>query len=285
MREKAPIDAQISRLADRQHGHVARQQLLGLGLSPRAITARVAAGRLIQVHAGVYAVGHVPRSALARAHAAVLACGADAALSHESALALYGLREWPGTPQVTARKERRRPGIVTHRSQTLEGDVWTRHGIRTTTPVRTIADIAPNRTDRQLTRLINDARLAKQLNQTQLAKLLDRCPRAQRLIDPQQNATRSTLEDDFVRWLHRHRLPMPARNVIIDGYEVDAVYPAHRLIIELDSWTYHRSHQSFTSDHRRDAEHRARGLDTIRYTGELLTDEEAERLRARLSRS
>jgi putative AbiEi antitoxin of type IV toxin-antitoxin system len=283
--EKAPIDALIGHVAERQHGHITREQLLALGLSPRAITARVLAGKLIRVHNGVYAVGHAPRNALARAHAAVLACGGAAALSHESALASWGLREWPRTHEVTVRSRRTRPGIRTHRSTTLQGDVWTHHGIRTTNPVRTLADIAPRRTDRQLTRLINDARRAQHLNPTALRRLLVRCPRARELVDPTQNPTRSGLEDDFVAWIARHNLPMPRLNVPFHGREVDALYEDQRLIIELDDWLYHGDRSTYNADHRRDADHRALGYETIRYTGELLTDAEAEGLRARLSRS
>ena len=222
--------------------------------------------------------------ALAKAAAAVLACGPQAALSHESALALWGLRSWPNTPEVTAPGERRRPGIRTHRSATLHKDVWTRHAVRTTNPVRTICDIAPRRTDRQLTRIVQDARLQKHLNDAKLTQLLRRCSRLQALIDPHQNPTRSTLEDDFVAWIKQHRLPMPQLNTMLNGYLVDALYADQKLVIELDSWTYHQGRDAFQRDHARDSAHRAQGHDTIRYTGEQLTDAEAAGLRRRLSR-
>jgi very-short-patch-repair endonuclease len=283
--EKAPRDALIGRLAERQHGYITREQLLTLGLSPRAISARVTAGTLIRIYNGVYAVGHVPRGALARSHAAVLACGTKAALSHESAVAQWGLREWPRVPEVTAPSRHTRPGIRTHRSLTLAGDVWTRNGIRTTSPVRTIIDVAPRRTDRQLTRLVQDARLKKHLNATQLHRLLLRCPRLERLIDPTQNPTKSELEDAFVAWIKKHKLPMPRINTkLANGKEVDALYEKEKLIIELDGWPYHSGHKSFVSDHRRDSDHRTLGFDTVRYTDEQLTDAEAANLRRRLSR-
>jgi very-short-patch-repair endonuclease len=271
-------------LADRQHGHVTRAQLLDLGLTPSAIGRRVDGNALIVVHKGVYAVGAPRRAALARPAAAVLACGPEAALSHESALALWGLRAWPATPEVTAPTEKRRPGISTHRSTTLGRDVRTEQAVRTTNPVRTIVDIAPRRTDRQLIRLVQEARLAKHLNDTSLRTLLDRYPRLQPLIDPTQNPTRSKLEDDFVAWIKKHKLPMPRINTKLNGKEVDALYEQEKLIVELDGWPYHSGRKAFHSDHQRDSDHRTLGFDTVRYTGEQLTDAEAANLRRRLGR-
>lgn len=66
-----------------------RAQLLALGCSSRWIDSQIRQGLLIPVHAGVYAVGHVPRHAHCRTMAAVLACGEGAAASHWSAAALW----------------------------------------------------------------------------------------------------------------------------------------------------------------------------------------------------
>lgn len=235
MREKVPIGALISTVAGRQHNFVTRAQLLGLGLSKQAITARLHAVELTAVHAGVYAVGAVPTDPVSRAHAAVLACGPRAALSHDSAAALWGLRRWPSTPEVTARSEKRRPRIHTHRSTTLNAvDITTNYGIPVTTVVRTIVDINRRLTDRQLPRVVNDARLAHHLKPSRLDELLRRCPRAGRLIDPTQAPTRSTLEDEFVAFVRRYGLPMPRLNVKVGGREVDAIFEAEKVIVELD---------------------------------------------------
>jgi hypothetical protein len=132
---------------------VTRAQLRELGLSASAITDRCVTRRLVRVHHGVYFVGHPERTPLARADAAVLACGPRAALSHDSAAALYGLRRWPPVPEISSALQHRRPGIRTHQTRTLtRADITTREGIRVTTPARTIIDIAPRLTDRQLTR-------------------------------------------------------------------------------------------------------------------------------------
>jgi putative AbiEi antitoxin of type IV toxin-antitoxin system len=78
----------IAGLATAQHGIVARGQLFNAGFPPHDIDYRLKAGRLIAVHRGVYAVGHLPPSPHAKAMAAVLACGPSAVLSHRSAGAL-----------------------------------------------------------------------------------------------------------------------------------------------------------------------------------------------------
>ena len=78
----------------------------------------------------------------------MLACGERTALSHDSAAALYGLREWPRVPEVSSPRRFRIAGIRAHRTTTLtRADVTTRHGIPVTTVARTTADIAPRLTD------------------------------------------------------------------------------------------------------------------------------------------
>ncbi len=87
------------------------------------------------MHAGVYALGYRRNDRLARAAAAVLACGAGAVLSHHSAAALWGFRKWRDGPiDVTAPGEHRRPAVTTHRSALNRRGVTTHHGIRVTTP-------------------------------------------------------------------------------------------------------------------------------------------------------
>src|SRR5258705_6283166 len=101
-------------LAGRQHGVVARRQLLALGFNRREIEHRLARGRLHLVMHGVYAVGWPELTRERRWMAAVLACGNDAMLSHRSAAALWGIgKEQRGRTDVSVgrRCELRRPGL------------------------------------------------------------------------------------------------------------------------------------------------------------------------------
>jgi Transcriptional regulator, AbiEi antitoxin len=70
-----------------------RAQLLELGFSPQAITHRIARGRLHRLWRGVYAVGRPQVTQHGRWTAAVLSCGRHAVLSHDTAAALWGLRQ------------------------------------------------------------------------------------------------------------------------------------------------------------------------------------------------
>jgi very-short-patch-repair endonuclease len=263
-----------------QHGHIARAQLLGLGFSVEAIKYRVRAGELVRVHAGVYAVGYLRVEPVARAMAAVLACGEDAVLSHDSAAALWGLGRWPEIPEVTTPKHVRRPNITTHRSATLEpNDIRTELNVPTVSAGRAIADIAARLSDKQLTRATQDARHDGHLHATDLHRLLLRCPRLQDLVDPKQNPTRSGFEDELTRWLTKHRLPIPIINTHVNGHQVDALYPEHKLILELDSWPYHKEYPQWRSDRERDGENLAQGgYRTLRIPEEL-TDTKAQQLR------
>lgn len=157
-----PLDFAIARVAARQHGNIRRAQLITVGCNDEAIAHRVRTGRLHRVHRGVYAVGRPPITPLERAAAAVLACGPGAALSHASALALWGLRGWPRRHHVTVTKGDPRPeGITVHRSRTLRRrDLTTQRGIRVTTAARALLDSAPALTDNALSRGVNDARRA-----------------------------------------------------------------------------------------------------------------------------
>lgn len=234
----------------------------------------------MRVHAGVYAVGYIRAEPVARAMAAVLACGEGAVLSHDSAAALWGLRRWPEIPEVIAVTYRRRPHVTTHRSTTLErNDLRVQLNVPTVSAGRAIADIAPRLSDKQLTRATQDARHDGHLKPTDLHRLLRRCPRLQQLVDPQQNPTNSGFEDELTRWLTNHGLPIPLINATVNGHQVDALYPEHRLILELDSWPYHKDYPAWRSDRERDGENLAFGGYRTFRIPEQLTDAKANQLR------
>jgi len=62
---------------------------------------------------------------------------------------------------------------------------------------------------------------------------------------------------------------------------VDALWPAARLIVELDSWEFHAHRAAFEKDRDRDTEHLLEGYRTIRVTHRKLS-ESPERLAAQV---
>src|SRR6476661_7403003 len=114
----------LSELAERQHGVVARGQLLGLGFGEGAIEARLGMRRLVALHGGVYAVGQGRVDRRGRWWAGVLAYGGEAMLSHRSAAEFWGLGRQRGSlVEVTAPAGRqgieRRPRLWIHRCRLL----------------------------------------------------------------------------------------------------------------------------------------------------------------------
>ena len=219
--------------------------------------------------------------------AAVLACGPDAALSHRSAGALWRiLPRWPPATEVTTPTKRGHPGVHVHRS--TQADATTQYGIRVTTPARTLVDLADVLNPKHLTRAINEAQVQRLITANELTTLLTRYPgRRTARLTPERGATKSYLEDDFVRFLKRHRLPLPEFNQTIAGHEVDAVYRKQKLVIELDSRQFHTTPRAFERDRDRDADLLNAGFSTLRITDQRLKEQqakEARRLRDILSR-
>lgn len=75
------------------------------------------------------------------------------------------------------------------------------------------------------------------------------------------------------------RLPPPEVNVKLGRWEVDFLWRSHRLVVETDSWTYHRGSVAFEDDHARELDLCAAGYTVLRFTDRQL-EGEAERVMA-----
>jgi predicted transcriptional regulator of viral defense system len=135
--------------------------MLAAGMPEAVIDAWVKRGRLHVIFEGAYAVGHAHLDRPGRWHAAVLACGEGAVLSHRDAAALYGIRDsWRRDIDVTApgRSRHRRAGITVHRPRSLyPDDVCTQQDIPSTTLPRTLLDLSEVISFDRLVRAYNEA--------------------------------------------------------------------------------------------------------------------------------
>lgn len=85
--------------------------------------------------------------------------------------------------------------------------------------------------------------------------------------------SRSDLEEDFLALCRRHRFPLPETNVKIGRWEVDFIWRERRLVVETDSFDYHRGSVAFEDDHARDLDLRSEGFSVLRFTGDQLEHE------------
>jgi very-short-patch-repair endonuclease len=277
-------------LATRQHGVVTRWQLASLGFGVKAIEAALGEGRLSPVHEEVFAVGHTRVSQKGYWWAAVLAYGPDAVLSHQSGAVLWGLRRRRSGPiHVTAplgrQGVRRRTGIWIHRCKLRAKETTVHEGLPVTTVGRTIFDLAEVARYDEVKKA---AEAADRRNLLRLRELEEVCEQGhgRRALRPVRRLLvelgapaegRSPLEIRFAEFLRAHRISAPVQNVDVLGHEVDALWPAAKLIVELDSWEFHGDRAAFERDRARDPKLLIAGYRTIRVTHRRL-DRDADQL-------
>lgn len=275
---------------------VSRRQLFDLGHTRTGIQRRLDKRRLHRVHRAVYAVGHTRLTAKGRWMAAVLACGPGAVLSHRDAAALHDLRQiGSGVVHVTAPSRHTIPGIRCHYDRRLRAeDATIVDAIPVTSVARTYLDLAELVTPGRLIDLLEAGQRQNKLDVAAIDAAVARNP-GRHGSKPLQAAIaeladdppllQSHLERAFRALIRDHGLPQPQYNVYVEGELVDAVWPDHRLVVEVDGWNYHRTKRSFTNDRRRDrtllrAHWRAARFtgDEVRYEGDGVAAELSELL-------
>jgi hypothetical protein len=153
-------DVRVVELAARQYNRFSRAQAQALGFDERTVSRRVETGRWVAVHEAVLAVAPVLDDDLGRWMGATLT-EAGTVLSFASAAAAYGLWDRPRRFEVVTRPgsggPRRLDGLLVHRSETLDGDTTSWHGIPITTVPRTLLDLAAHVGVKLLARLVREA--------------------------------------------------------------------------------------------------------------------------------
>jgi len=95
--------------------------------------------------------------------------------------------------------------------------------------------------------------------------------------EPGTTLTPSELEERFLALCRAAGLPAPLCNhTLVDGATVDFVFADQRLLVETDSWRWHRSRKQLETDRRRDAAHAAQGWPTLRFTHDRITHHPGE---------
>jgi Protein of unknown function (DUF559) len=279
-------------LVARQHGIVARAQLLALGFSAAAIQHRIAYGRLHPVARGIYAVGWPYLDRRRRLAAAVLAAavadradsnptqpylGENTALSHRTAAALWGI----GTEvsaridlSVRGKQEIRRPGLLVRRRPSLPAsEIRLVDDLPVTSPVQTLVDIATELGPIALERAINDADKRDLIDPESLRAALDGHagePGVRPLREILDRLTFQLSDSDLEIYFRpiaaSAGLLSPLSKQWVNGFEVDFYWPDLGLIAETDGLRYHRTPSAQKRDAHRDRTHLIAGMTPLRFT-------------------
>jgi very-short-patch-repair endonuclease len=226
------------------------------------------------VYRGDYAVGSPDLTQHGRWMAAVLASGEGAALSHDSALELFGIREARGGRihvSMPASRRSSHDGIVPHRRTELH--TTTREDIPVTTPIDTLFDVASDKAEAELEALINDAAVRHLITPRQLHRAAQAAgsrrgaAAIRKLLDKQTLLLTDTeLERRMLRISRGAGLPDPKTQARVNGFRVDFHWPDLGIVVEADGGNYHRTPAQQTRDRRRDQRHLTTGLTPLRFT-------------------
>jgi very-short-patch-repair endonuclease len=280
--EMHEVERAIARIAGRQDNVISREQLLSAGLGRGAIAHRVSTGAWQRLHNNVYLLGPAPPSLMARARAAVLACGANAVVSHRSAAEMFGLLPDAGGElhvTVAGRNVAPREGVNRHRiAGFARGETTKMRGIPLTSVARTICDMAATEAAEDVETAFQEALYRDIVTPRAVAAVLEREPRRRgatiiraMLRDPRM--TRSQRERALLKLIDAAQLPRPLTNVRLHGHLVDAYWPAERLVLEFDGWQAHGHRFAFERNRKRDQVMLANGLRVMRVTDRHLEDE------------
>jgi len=271
-------DEQARALLTRQQGRITWAQLAALGVARATASQWAAAGRITKVLPHVYAVGPRIDWVEAQLWEAVLYAGPGAMLSHRSAAHAWGLIKYPPVViEVSTPREKAasiEAVVRVYRGRNVVRDAC--DGFPVTTVPQTLLDLA--RVDEVLLpRALATLDFRRQLRVDELLALcgpgkLGSSALRSALLEhqPALAYTNGELEERFLRWCERWKVPLPKFNVRLHGVTVDAYWPQHGLVVELDGHANHSSHAQLRRDRARDLELRSHDLRVVRYDWALM---------------
>jgi very-short-patch-repair endonuclease len=270
-------DERIGQVAELQRGRITREQLRAAGITDSVTKHLITTGRLIREHQCVYRVRPAIDVPLGRETAAILACGANAFLSHASAAALWKFCDPEAGPvdvTVVRDRHRRTPGIRSHRSGCLlERDARVISGLPLTSPARTLLDRAATLSLHDLGKEVDEAlSVGRIVRPGELEDVVARTNghRGARLLRTvlerrtHETITQSEAERLFLTLVRTAGLPEPETQVRLAGYRVDFLWREERVVFEIDGYRFHTSRRAFDRDRSKDLTLKQAGFDPNR---------------------
>ncbi|MGI8809663.1 MAG: type IV toxin-antitoxin system AbiEi family antitoxin domain-containing protein [Acidimicrobiales bacterium] len=265
-------DRILADIASAQHSVVSRRQAVEAGVSRSALDRRLATGRLLQMHAGVYRLDGHAGSWHRTLTGAVLATGSGSAVSHRGAAFLHRLAGIDPRAEVSVAAGRapRPHDVLVHRVVQLgRPDVGSTDAIPCTRPARTLIDLAAVVGPASLEIALDDALSRRLITVGYLRGRIDALGRQGRggvgtlvhLLEARIDGrprTQSEFERRLLRALRDGGLPAPRTQYEVslpDGRKayLDIAYPEVMLALEADSYRHHSSRLDWARDRTRNS--------------------------------
>ncbi len=276
------LDRAVIDLAARHGGIVSRQMLIDVGKTPHWVDHQVKVGGLTVIKPGFYRVlpldGHLD---LLRAVSVALP---KVVVSHESAAQLLRFPNLPPlvpTVTVPSHTTHRFPGVTVRRASDIRPDHIVKiEGLRTTSLMRTVFDLAGVRDEQYVDEVIGQLVADRRLDLVKFASFHRSLARRGKpgsfaigtiLERRMRRVDRSVLERRGLALLATDGIPEPVTEYPApwdDRERIDIAWPPFRAGIEWDSKAWHTREGDFVNDRRRDREAALAGWVILRYTWE-----------------
>ena len=275
-------DLKLASAAARNGGVVTTSILRTCGFSKPAIQAALRRGHLTRWGRGVYLVGPLTDDLTeARAAAAAVPHGT---LGFEVGGQLAKIRPVAVPPlSVIVRPGRRagRAGVRIHRIDLAPRDITRFEGLPVTIPAVTLVHLARTLAPLPLERAVQEAFAKRLTSRAELAAALDRhrggrgTARLRRMLELGVDDLRSKAERALRQWIQAASLPSPVFNAQLGPWKVDAFWPPHKLVVEVNGFAGHSSPWAHDRDHRKEQWLLGSGHAVRRFTALQAIDEPA----------
>ena len=283
--------------AQRNGGVFSIQEAIALGLPKTTLQRRVDEGIFVRVGRGMLALpGTATRSDLGMRAALRLLNGV---VSHESAATIHGFEPIPDSPPsitVSHRSSHSFPGVVVHQStDLLEEHVQDIDGLRVTTPVRTLVDLAKIFGPRRLEHVVEHSLVTGKVDIEDFLDLVTALSRkgkrgmkklhiitSERLLGTAVSDTE--LENVLYQLIDDSGLPRPTRQFHAPWLKplngrVDFAYVTEEIVIKADSRRWHLTFDAFEVDKIRDNAAQISGWIVLRITWRMIQEVPSEVVR------
>jgi very-short-patch-repair endonuclease len=263
-------------------GLVTRRQLLER-LPPSILDGHIGRGQLVRVFPRVYRLRDSVDDDVTTLRAALIHAGPQSALSHTTALAVWGVHQLDRPLHLTVDESIRRagaPDLIVHRRKAFDPEsaqCVLRQGLRVTRLHRAVIDAWPLLPRPERRPLALDLANRGLVTALQLDEALAERPNVagrrllRQTIDLIADGVRSELEAHGVLNVFRHRslppsvgqyrIQLPSKTIWLDR-----AWPEVMLAVELDGARHHTSPEDRRLDLERDREMAAMGWVVLRFT-------------------